>query len=53
MCAHCGTRTAELANSEYGPLCLPCAYRQNEHDERADTWATLSPSTLGFIDDTE
>lgn len=35
-CAQCGTRSSEVSDSEHGLLCLRCAYRQNEHDNRRD-----------------
>lgn len=35
-CDQCGTRAFEMYESEYGLLCLRCAYRQNEHDNRRD-----------------
>lgn len=47
QCTQCGT-VAPLADTEHGPLCEVCAYRQAEHDETRDRFDHLSPSSLGF-----
>ena len=53
MCDQCGIRTSELTLTDYGELCATCAYRQAEHDERADTFGALSARSLGFLSETE
>ena len=50
-CDHCGTRTSELAPTEYGVLCARCEYAQFDYEQRAG--AALSPSTYGFLYDDE
>ena len=52
-CAQCGTRTRHLTDSVHGPLCAPCGWRQDEADERADTFGGLTASSLGFAYDDE
>lgn len=54
-CEQCGTRAGGSAwvLTEYGLLCAVCAYRQQEHDERHENFDHLTPSSLGFLSDTE
>jgi hypothetical protein len=50
MCEQCFTITAELTDTEFGPLCDRCLYRQEEHNEYGHG---LSASTFGFLSETE
>ena len=50
-CDQCGTRDSQAVPTDYGLLCQLCAFRQAEHDERRDTFAALTPRSLGFISD--
>ncbi len=52
-CAQCGVTTRELSESEHGPLCLRCAFRQTEHDDARDRFDALTPRSLGFLSDDE
>lgn len=47
-CAQCQDRTTELAESEHGPLCPRCAFRQSEHDDARERYQRLSPQMFGF-----
>jgi len=47
MCEQCGSPDSRH-DSEHGPLCDACAYRQATYDEQRATFAHLSPSTFGF-----
>ena len=52
-CEQCGIRDSRAVLTEYGLLCSVCAFRQHEHDARRDTYAYLTPGSLGFLSDTE
>lgn len=52
-CAQCSVTTHELTDSEHGPLCPPCAFRQAEYDDARDRFDHLPPSSLGFLSDDE
>jgi len=45
-CAQCGVTTRELSESEHGPLCLRCAFRQAQHDDARDRFDALTPRSL-------
>jgi len=47
-CAQCQDRTSELTQSEHGPLCPRCAFRQSEHDDARERYQHLSPQMFGF-----
>ena len=49
-CDQCGTSDRTLYPTEYGRLCDPCAYRQ---DERSEYGYGLSASTFGFLSESE
>ena len=46
-CEQCGG-TGAGHETEYGLLCDGCANRQSEHDERRESFAHLTPTSLGF-----
>lgn len=54
-CIQCGTpgRDFQWVHTEHGLCCAVCAFRQQEHDERRENFEYLTPSSLGFLSDTE
>lgn len=52
-CDQCDTTAPLTPYPPYGLLCDRCVFRQNEHDERRDTFAALSARDLGFVSEDE